>query len=270
MLDKILEGGANMIGNEYKRDAARDAIRAQQRGIEEAREMGGKYYDRALDRSEDQYGEGAETYSQDLANWRKLMGVAPAELGDFDGTLNVASFLDPAVDYRQKQAADAISQSAANAGGMFSGSGATAKALQDRSQDIASDEWGKAYNRADSAMKSKYSRFKDKFDASRSGQKIQRDNVGNLFKQSSGDRNNLFSGRNQADSGRTNLDMTSVRQDAGLEGDLNDMLGDYTANQWNLGGKMAGGIARESEDALKNYFSGGLSGLAPSTDGGNI
>ena len=66
---------------------------------------------------------------------------------------------------RQKQAANAISQSAANAGGMFSGSGATAKALQDRSQVIASDEWGKAYNRADSDMKSKYGRFTDKFNA---------------------------------------------------------------------------------------------------------
>ena len=76
MLDKILEGGANLIGNEYKRDAARDAIRAQQKGIEEAREIGGKYYDRALDRSEDQYSEGAETYSQDLANWRNLMGTS--------------------------------------------------------------------------------------------------------------------------------------------------------------------------------------------------
>lgn len=264
MLDKLLEGGADLIGNEYKRDAAREAIRAQQKGIEEARKLGGEYYDRALSRSEDQYGAGAESYAQDLANWRELMGGSPVELGDFDAELDVASFLDPAVDYRQKQAADAISQSAANAGGMFSGSGATAKALQDRSQAIASDEWGKAYGRADSDMKSKYSRFRDKFDAARSGKQIQRDSAGNLVRQSGGDRSNLFGGRSQADSGRSNLDMTSIRQDAGLESDLSNMLGEYAAGQWNLGGKMAGGVAREGEEALKKAF------MPVPTPGGNI
>ena len=261
MIGDLIEGGANLIGNEYKRDAAREAIRAQQGGIRDARAIGDVYYDESGKLVQDQFGKGASTYEEDLAAWRELAATPGQEMSTFDDTIDIASMLDPAVDYRQKQAADVISQSAANAGGMFSGSGATAKALQDRSQAIASDEWGKAYNRADDAMKGKYSRFTDKFKADKMNEATRLNNMRGLFNQSSTDRSNLFSGQQAAQAGKANLGMTTARQLAGLDADVLMNDGTYMANQLKTGGNMVGRVAEEAQNSLFP---------TPATNQGNI
>jgi len=52
---------------------------------------------------------------------------------------------DPGYSFRQSEGQKALERSAASKGGLLSG--AAAKAIQQRGQDIASDEYGSAYNR---------------------------------------------------------------------------------------------------------------------------
>lgn len=241
-------GISEMIGNEYAKDAQREALRLQQGGIRDAIEVGGKYYDKL----DDAYAGDSVNYQKDLQNWRELSARPGLELGTFDDSVDVASMLDPAMDFRQKQAANAIDQSAANSGGIFSGSGATAKALQDRSQAIASDEWGKAYGRADSSMKGKYSRFTDRFNAAKSNEAQQLQNSRGLFDQSKFGRDDGLS----AMGGRTNMDMSSIRELAGIDAQVKNNDAANTKAQWNIGGRMAG----QAGDDM----------LAVSTDGGNL
>jgi len=60
--------------------------------------------------------------------------------------LNVNSFLDPSMNFRIQQGTNALESSAAARGGLLSG--ATLKGVQDYSQNIASQEYGNAVNRA--------------------------------------------------------------------------------------------------------------------------
>ena len=232
MIGKYISGGADLVGNEFARDSRREGIRAQQKGVRDAKLIGDEYYDQL----QSDYGKDASTYDQDLAAWRELSQQPLLELGKFDDTLDIKGMLDPAVAYRQKQEADIISQSAANAGGTFTGSGATAKALQDRSQEIASDEWGKAYGRADSSMKGKYGRFTDKFAADRANEQTRFNNARGLFDNSTAGRNNLFAARG----GQADLGMTSVKQEAGLEADYKNMQAEYYKGQAGVAGGMVG------------------------------
>ena len=243
-IGKFFEFGGELMGNEWARDAAREAARARQAGIRDAQASGNKYYDRL----DTEYGADSENYRGDLEAWRDLAGKDGLELQDFDDSVDIASFLDPAVDYRQKQEADSISQSAANAGGMFSGSGATAKSLQDRSQAIASDEWGKAYSRADKDMTGKYSRFIDKFNADKSNEARKLAGARGMFDQSKLGRDDSLS----AFGGRTNLDMTTIRQLAGLDADVLDNDAAYYGKQFKTGGKLAGEVAQTAVDNRGN------------------
>lgn len=244
-------GVGELFGNEFARDKQREADRIRQQGIRDAKESGEKYFDK-LDTA---YAGDARDYEGDRQRLRDLSTQKQLEMGDFDDSIDIASMLDPAMQFRQKQAADSISQSAANAGGMFTGSGATAKALQDRSQDIASDEWGKAYNRADSAMKGKYSRFTDKFEADKANEMRQRGYAKDLFDMSKGGRDDGLSAFGQ----RTDMDMTSIRDIAGIDAGIKDRDAAHAQAQWKTGSKLAGQFGDDVlASQMKGYKGGNL------------
>ena len=76
-----------------------------------------------------------------------------------DGQYNLPEYLDPSMDFRMQQGQRAREASAAGAGGLFSG--AHALGLEDYSQDLASTEYGKAFDRMRADRTDAYDRYKN-------------------------------------------------------------------------------------------------------------
>ena len=123
----IITGAANLVMADDKRDENRKAIRANQRGLDDAKAIGDEFYGGQIDA----YGQDAQNYGGDLAQWREAQTRDLPQMGQFNSELDIEKHLDPYQDYVQEQERKSIEQSAAAQGGMFSGGGATAKALQD-------------------------------------------------------------------------------------------------------------------------------------------
>jgi hypothetical protein len=91
----------------------------------------------------------AQQIAQNTANQQNLLGQQnPEDYGSLMKDFTAADFnvnTDPGAQYRMDQAQKAIERSAAARGGVQSGG--TLKALQSNSQDLASQEFGNAYNR---------------------------------------------------------------------------------------------------------------------------
>jgi len=244
----IFSSGAEIFMGDSIRDENRSAIRAQQGGLEDAQAIGDKFYGGQIDA----YGQEAQTYGGDLAQYREAQTRDLPQMGQFNSELDIASHLDPAMDYRQEQAADAIEQSAAAQGGMFSGGGATAKALQDRSQAIASDEWGKARGRAVEERSFGYNDFLNRLRSERENDALEMQGYGNLLAQSGGARQNMFG----AQGGQANLGMQTAQGQGQLEGQI------HTNNAQYLQGMTdnVGGFLDDSVELGTNIYSSGMFG----------
>lgn len=98
------------------------------------------------------------TQQANIAPWLKAGGAAETELSSLLGTpgqglltpfqapTSVTEQNDPGYQFRLQQGAQALQNSAAARGGLLSGN--TAKALEDYSQNYASNEYQNVYNRA--------------------------------------------------------------------------------------------------------------------------
>lgn len=120
-------------------------------------------------RTMDQY----QQNRQDTMPWLQQGTAAVNKLGTLLGTSGNASDqgygsllktfgasdfeADPGYNFRQTEAQKALERSAAARGGLLSG--AAAKAIQQRSQDIASDEYQNAYNRFNTNQTNIYNRL---------------------------------------------------------------------------------------------------------------
>lgn len=85
---------------------------------------------------------GASSYQQLLGNY---IGQNTYQPGKFEYGKSIEDFYSPAAQMRINQAMNAIQNSRANAGGMFSSD--TLGELNARAQTMASEEYDKAYNR---------------------------------------------------------------------------------------------------------------------------
>lgn len=96
----------------------------------------------------------------DQEPWRQAGATALGQLGsqDFQRDFTAQDFQkDPGYDFRMQEGMKALERSASARGGLMSGG--TAKALQDRSQDIASSEYNNAYNRFNNDRTNRFNRL---------------------------------------------------------------------------------------------------------------
>lgn len=244
----LLKLGSDLFFNEQIRDENRRGIRAQQQGMRDAQAIGDKFYGGQVDA----YGQDAVTYGDDLARYREAQTRDLPQMGQFNSDLNVEKFLDPYQDYVQDQEAKAIEQSAAARGGMFSGGGATAKALQDRSQQIAGQFRDRATNLAQQERQFGYNDFLNRLKQERENDALEMQGYANLLKQSGGARQNMFG----AQGGQANLGMQTEQ---GL-GQLDQQVSLNNANYYKNMGDVVGNTINDTEDLLINSASGGMFG----------
>lgn len=239
---KVIGGISNYLSDEAaaKREAA--AARARGEGYRQAGQIGEQYYQGL----QQEYAPEASTYLSDLAGYRAALGQQPTQMGEFDTSLNVDvnAFLDPNVAYRQQQAQQAIDASAAARGGVFSGSGAQAKALQDRSQQIAQEAWDSAYNRAYTSASNdrafKYQDFLNRFRAMREGEQQRLANLGQLSTLSGTARQNLLDARG----GQANVKREAVLGAAGVQSDIQQLRANQLRQRGQNISDMAGGAGQ--------------------------
>lgn len=232
---KLANAATGFFGDKARIDAYRQGANQQIHGERTAQGIGNEYYDKMAG----EYGQEAGTYLSDLANWRNQMGQAPVQLGDFDKSqYDVQNYLDPSMQFQQDQAARQIEQAAASRGGLFSGSGATAKALQDRAMQLAQTDYGNAWNRANTEQQQGYNEFLNKFKSAQEGEAQRLENLSGLAKQSGLARENQFS----AMGGRADLGMGTERSIADLLAGKARAKGEYYGNTWDRVGKMSEAI----------------------------
>lgn len=99
-------------------------------------------YQQYLDKMNSTYGDLAGKYADYLSNIENQKVYDP---GQFSYTGDVNDFYSKAANQRIKQATDAITNSRANAGSMFSSD--YLNELAAKQQALASEEWDKAYDR---------------------------------------------------------------------------------------------------------------------------
>lgn len=252
----IFSGISSLATGDTVRDRNRSAIRAGQRGLEDAQAIGDEFYGGQIDA----YGQDAVTYGDDLARYREAQTRDLPQMGQFNSDLNVEKFLDPYQDYVQDQEAKAIEQSAAARGGIFSGGGATAKALQDRSQQIAGQFRDRATNLAQQERQFGYNDFLNRLKQERENDALEMQGYTNLLKQSGGARENMFG----AQGGQANLGMQTAQGMGQLEGDIHRNEAEYYKGM----GDSIGGIADDALDLGMKAYSGGMFGSGGSPMGG--
>ena len=156
--------GGQIFGAKSQADAMRASARAQAEGQR-----------RAIEEQRQAYGDIAPMYQPyQQAGREGLAGLGAdysTEMGDFEYNQDINDFLDPSMAFQQQQMLDAMQQSAIARGGLQSGG--FAKALQDRSAQLAQTDYGNAYNRMSQDKQGAYQQFMDRF-ASRRANNQQR------------------------------------------------------------------------------------------------
>lgn len=181
-----------------------------------------------------------------LSNLQQLLGVGKDDgtggygdlskgwTGKFQAPTDVTEANDPGYKFRISQGQDAISNSAAARGGLLSGN--TAKAIDDYTQQSASQEYGNVYNRAFGQYQQQYNEFQQG-QANRYNRLASLAGVGQTAAQTLGQ-------EGQAASGNVgNILMTSgAQQGADLQNAAAARASGYvgSANAWNSGLSGAG------------------------------
>jgi hypothetical protein len=250
MLGDIMGGIADYYGNKAKLDEVRAGINAQMDSNKKANEIGQGYYGML----EQGYAPEAGMYGEDLARQRAEAGKAPTSMGDFDTSkYNINAYLDPSMAFQQKQAADSISQSAAARGGMFAGTGGTAKALQDRAVQLAQTDYANANQRMAQDRDFGYGQFTDKYKSQREVEDAKLARLTGMLDRTGTARQSLYDARG----GAADLSMGTER----TAGDLTAGKHRAAGEMYQATGRSVGNISRtagdKAEKSLTSYFTGG-------------
>ena len=245
----IFSGATNLIMGDTIRDENREAIKANQRGLDDAKAIGDEFYGGQIDA----YGQDAQNYGGDLAQWREAQTRDLPQMGQFNSELDIEKHLDPYQDYVQEQERKSIEQSAAAQGGMFSGGGATAKALRDRSQQIAGQFRDRATDLAVGERKFGYNDFLNRLKHERENDALEMQGYGNLLKQSGQARENMFG----AQGGQANLGMQTAQGQGQLEGQIHTNNANYYQGMADNIGQIGDGAIELGADAYSSGMFGG-------------
>ena len=112
---------------------------------------------------------------------------------DFQYQGQVSDFLDPSTQFQQDRMASALEASAAASGGLYSGG--FAKALQDRSGQIAQTDYGNSYNRMMQDKTFAYNQFNNNFNQRRQENAASYNRLAGLVNMGAGAQGNVASAR---------------------------------------------------------------------------
>lgn len=130
-----VRGGRNL-------SRANAALDEAMKAAEDAAAENNSLYSQYMDRVNNKYGNQADQYDTRI---QALEGLTPYDAGQFSYGKDEKDFYSKAADLRAKKATNAITNSMANAGNMFSSD--YTDALAAKQQALASEEWDKAYDR---------------------------------------------------------------------------------------------------------------------------
>lgn len=141
-------------------------------------------YNQYLQKMQDTFGAGAEKYDTAMGNYEAAIGQAPEQ---FTPTGSVEDYYDKFANQRAQAAQNAIANSRANAGGMFSSD--YLNQLAAKQQALASEEWSKAFDKYNQSLNQQMNIFNT------NAQQRQNylSNLGNLAQTYGQDRTNLAS-----------------------------------------------------------------------------
>lgn len=129
---------------------------------------------------------------------------------DYSNDATIEDYMNPYQDYARTQAMKDIEQSASTTGG--TGSGATLKALQDRSQGLSEGYYNTAYAQKTADDATKYSRYTDKFNQDKALLDSQYNQIMNKV--------NLGTNAKNAINGAINQNASGQISTLGTQGDL--------------------------------------------------
>lgn len=167
-----LAGGAvdlagNIFGGFEKSRKQREASRALLAGLNQARDIYGENLEQ-VQGMYDPYASGG------LDAWNRMQGMEGEldprlftlpELEDYQYDKDVSDFLDPSMQFQMDEGRRALEASAAASGNLLSGG--LLKDLTDYSQGIASQEYGRAYDRMADDRARGYQEYLNKFNTER-------------------------------------------------------------------------------------------------------
>lgn len=130
------------FGQDDKVSKANDAAKAAYDKAEETSQANRSLYNQYLQKVNGTYGDTANKYGDYLSNLENQEVYDP---GQFEYKKDVNDFYSKAANQRVNQATNAITNSRANAGGMFSSD--YLNEIAAKQQALASEEWDKAYQR---------------------------------------------------------------------------------------------------------------------------
>lgn len=141
-------------------------------------------YNQYLQNMQNTFGAGAEKYDTALGNYESAIGQGPEQ---FTPTGSVEDYYDKFANQRAQAAQNAITNSRANAGGMFSSD--YLNQLAAKQQALASEEWSKAFDKYNQSLNQQMNIFNT------NAQQRQNylSNLGNLAQTYGQDRTNLAS-----------------------------------------------------------------------------
>ena len=123
-------------------DAANKALEDAYGAAEKAAGQNASLYAQYLNKVNQGYGDEAKNYGKRID---ALEGLTPYDAGQFGYDKSVEDFYSKAANQRVNKATNAITNSMANAGNMFSSD--YTDALAAKQQALASEEWDKAFDR---------------------------------------------------------------------------------------------------------------------------
>lgn len=181
------------------------------------------------------------------------------QTGEFGYDKNVNDFLDPSMDFEIAQAMRTMnSQSGANNSSM---SGATMKALSDRSQAIAGQKYGEAFDRMRGDRGDAYQQFSDDFNRRRSVNQDMYNADSNMAGMGMDATGQTANARQNYGTGMVNALSPSYGTSNQSKAGIHDMV------MGNSYGKMGRGIGNLAESGVKAYATGGMSELGKAFGG---
>lgn len=257
MIKDILGGVGDYFGAKRQSKGMKSAIDGYNRGLDDTRsrmatmsedQLGGAYRD--VQGMYDPYrsaGAGGLNQLQNRDQYR-------TDVRDFDNSqYNVDAYLDPSMDYEIEQAMRGVNSGAGAKNQAMSG--ATLKALSDRSQAIARQNYGSAFDRMRSDRGDAYQQFSDDFTRRRASNQdmLSMDqNMANMGMDATGQTANA---RQQYGTGMVNALAPSYGTSNQSKAGVHDMVmgGMYGDVGRSVGGVIGSGI--------KGYANGGMKGL---------
>lgn len=175
------------------------------------------------------YGNGAAQYDDRLANLENV-GTYQAQNYSYDKDEN--DFLSPARNMRTQQAMNAIQNSRANAGGMFSSD--TMNEMNNKAQLMASEEWDKAYDRMMKDRDTSLNEWKANAEEQRQAYTSSYNQAKDLLNLANSDRTNL---NNASQAYYTNL-INNNNANMSTQAGINNSLANAGLQQQGLGQQL--------------------------------